>query len=199
MMISNQDPAECFAVPSGSLLASRRGYYCATSNLNRAHCKCDKWCRYDEVRRCGKFIHGDKVQVNKYLNDKFMGSPLYALCLGFHPEGKEPDGQRPVGWGAIAVKIHKESEPKHYWFKISHKGFFCAFRKDTKKDAQPGKQSNSKLVCFFSQGELVLAALVCAISSSWCVVGVFRCRLDTDLMTCIRCELRNQLICSDLL
>ena len=79
-------------------------------------------------------MHGDKTHVNAVINEAF--SPFnhveYRLCLGFHPEGKEPEGQRPVGWGVVAVKISRDQEPKHYPFKICHKGYFCTFQLGTK-------------------------------------------------------------------
>lgn len=80
------------------------------------------------------FAHGDKMLVNALLNEKWLGQPEYRLCLGFHPEGHVPEGQRPVGWGTIAIKLKKEADPTHYPFRICHMGYFCTFRKDKKSE-----------------------------------------------------------------
>ena len=86
--------------------------------------------RYEDIIKYGggkKFVHGDKTHVNTEINRAFVSHVEYRLCLGFHPEGREPEGQRPVGWGAIAVKVDKDEEPRHYPFKICHKGYLGTF------------------------------------------------------------------------
>lgn len=91
-------------------------------------------CRYDEVIRSKKFAHGDRVGVNNLLNSAFVGPVQYRICLGFHPETKEPEGQRPVGWGTIAVKALKGIEPTHYPFKLCHKGYYACFKKESEEE-----------------------------------------------------------------
>eukprot|EP00892_Ulva_mutabilis_P012129 jgi/Ulvmu1/9289/UM050_0038.1 len=85
--------------------------------------------RFRDVTLHKHYFAGGQIEVDAHLTQAFMGHAEYRLCLHWG-EDVPASAHRPgIGWGMIVVKTSR-SNPRHYHFRISHKGYYARFEGD---------------------------------------------------------------------
>lgn len=85
--------------------------------------------RFRDVTAHKHYFPGSQIEVDDHLGQVFMGHAEYRLCLHWG-EDVPASAHRPgIGWGMVAVKASR-GNPRHYHFRISHKGYYARFEGD---------------------------------------------------------------------